>query len=142
MTTDTDDRTTLQDFIAAHGVSMTARQVDHNPTPADDDWARTADHWRCTLTCGGRRMVLTFSKGAGHNGKPAELREVLDCVASDAAGVENARDFADWCGDCGYSEDSRKAERIYRICQRQAASLLRLLGREAFDALLWRVERE
>lgn len=75
---ETASRLTLAEFIERHGVKMTATTTDHNPHMDND---RQMDHWRCTLTCGGRRMVLTFSKGMGHHGKPAELREVLSCIA-------------------------------------------------------------
>lgn len=136
---DTMDRTSLQDFIAANKLRMTATWTDSNPHMDGSD---RMDHWRCTLMCDGRRMVVTFSKGSAHHGKPAELREVLSCMAGDAAGIENASSFTDWCGEYGYDTDSRKAEKIYRTCQRQRDSLLRLLGREAFEALLWRTEQE
>lgn len=137
---ETASRLTLAEFIERHGVKMTATTTDHNPHMDND---RQMDHWRCTLTCGGRRMVLTFSKGMGHHGKPAELREVLSCIAMDTAGVENARDFADWCSEYGYDTDSRKAERTYRQCTRQAASLKRLLGSTAaFESLLWQTDQE
>ena len=137
---DTIERLTLAQFVERHGVTMTAKRCDRNPNM---DREADMDHWRCTLRCHGRRVSLVFSKGFGHHGKPAELMDVLDCIVSDAAGVENARDFADWCGEYGYDIDSRRAERIWRACQRQAKQLRTLLGSSAaYDTLLWHTERE
>jgi hypothetical protein len=139
MTTDTDTRETLQQFIDRIGIRMTASQTDRNPHMEGAD---NMDHWRCNLRCNGRRIAITFSMGAGHNGREPQLAEVLDCIASDASGVENARSFDDWCSEYGYDTDSRKAERIYATCTRQTASLKRLLGDDAaYEALLWNTER-
>ena len=141
------DRTelpTISDFIAAHGMRMSYREADTNPNADNDgNWAANANHYRCTLTCSGRRMVVTFSKGSGHRGAAPTLAEVLDCVASDSAGVDNARSFAEWCADYGYSTDSRKAEKTWRQCSRQRASLRLLCGsQEVYEALIWRTGRE
>ena len=86
-------------------------------------------------------MSLVFSMGSGHGGKRPELADVLDCLASDAAGYENARSFADWCADYGYDVDSRRAERTFKAVERQATSLHRVLGESAYRTLLWDIER-
>ena len=78
--------------------------------------------------------------GSAHKSPPT-LADVLDCMAGESAGVENARDFADWCGEYGYDTDSRKVERTFKACQQQAADLKRLLGPAAYETLLWNVER-
>jgi len=134
----------LADFIAKHGLRMTVSPAARNPNAADDEWARDADHWRCTIMCGRARMIVHFSKGSGHHGEPAELPEVLDSLAMDAAGIVNARDFADWCAEYSYDTDSRKAERTFKACKRQAASLRSLLldRSGAFEELLFNTERE
>ncbi len=71
-----------------------------------------------------------------------ELVDVLDCLASDAASVENCRMFEDWANEMGYDEDSRSAERTYQICEKQSKDLRFLLGsRKVFEALLFEIER-
>ena len=87
-------------------------------------------------------FTLYFSKGIGHKGAPPTLDEVLDCLAVDAAGIENATCFEDWAEDLGYDTDSRKAERAYNTVKEQAKKLRSLLGKEAYEELLWEVERE
>jgi len=99
------------------------------------------DHWLCTLKCGKDRMTVYFSQGYAHNGKAPTLESVLDCLASDAAGYDNAQSLEDWASEYGYSEDSRKAEKIYRTVGEQADKLKALLGPSAYAALLYDTER-
>lgn len=69
-----------------------------------------------------------------------ELADVLDNLASDAAGYENARSFEDWASDYGYDTDSRKAERIYSEIKKQVSELRRLLGAD-YEKVLFEIER-
>ena len=127
---------TLQDIT--RGVRLTSTWVDRNPHMDD---SRDMDHWRCTLSAEGRRMVVYYSKGFGHNGEEPTVAELLDCLASDAAGVENATGLVDWCAEYGYDANSRSAERTYRTIQRQSDRLRFVLGEERYEALLWDTER-
>ena len=79
--------------------------------------------------------------GYGHNGKAPKAADILDCLASDAASYDNARSFEDWASEFGYDEDSRKAERIFKACGKQAIKLKRFLGEPAYERLLWDTER-
>jgi hypothetical protein len=133
----------LADVIAAHKITMSCTRVDSNPNMDGD-----MDHWRCLISRpeeGGRKrhtMTVTFSQGYGHHGAEPELASVLDCLASDAAGVENAQGFEDWCSDYGYDTDSRKPEKVYKACEREVDRLKRFLGEELYKDLLWNTERE
>jgi hypothetical protein len=128
----------INEFAKSAGLTMTAVPTDHNPSMED---GATMDHWRCTIRAGHSRMSLVFSMGSGHNGKRPELADVLYCLASDASGYENARDFADWCSEYGYDTDSRRAERTFRAVERQAKRLRSVLGESAYNTLLWDTER-
>ena len=70
-----------------------------------------------------------------------ELEDLLDCLASDASGIENSPDFEDWCGEYGYDTDSRKAEKIFKTVEHQARRLKQFLGDDLYEALLWNTER-
>ena len=132
-----DAMVSLADFVREHGVRMSVRRTDGNPLM---DNARDMDHWRCVLTCEGRRMVLTFSMGFGLNGVAPGVMDVLDCLASDATALDMP--FEEWCREYGYDLDSRKALRTYRACVRHGTALRRVLGSQAvFDALRYDVER-
>lgn len=101
----------------------------------------SAFHFRCRIGKGKRSFGLYFSMGAAHVGKTPTAEDVLDCIASDASGYENAADFRDWAGDYGYDEDSRTAEKLFRTVKRQAEQLRRTVGEEAYSDLLWNCER-
>lgn len=90
--------------------------------------------------------VIRMSWLPGDAGKHARpevpgIADLLDCMASDAGGYDNARDFADWCSECGYDEDSRTAERTYNMVAEQLRQLRRVLGSEAYRELIETMER-
>ena len=131
---------TIMDRVAEHGLRITATPADDNPAMQDSG---NMDHWRVRLRSKyGRSMSFVFSKGFGHHGARPTAVEVLDCLASEAAGIENASDFEDWAAEYGYEADSRRAERTYKTTVQQAESLRRLLDWDtaAYQALLFDTE--
>lgn len=138
---------TYADFLIQHCPNMKIEAVRAESNP-DMDSDREMDHWRVTLTNGKPHMRLYFSKGVGLRVNKGSrvfpilkavaptLPEVLDCLASDASGYDNTKDFEDWATEYGYSEDSRKAERIYRTVAEQAKKLRFLIGDDAYKVLL------
>ena len=129
---------TLRQFLDKYPVRIRSVLVDANPNM--NDMPEGSAHWRVTLSLRRSRMSLHYSQGPAVVEEP-KVGDVLDCLASDASSYENARDFADFCADFGCDTDSRKAEAIYRVFGRQAASLKRMLGQEAYNLLLWETER-
>ena len=130
---------TLQQFIAEQQLEMSVLPVKRNPH-MDVQMPR---NFKCTITMVGRGnhepMTVYFSQGSAHKKNPT-LAEVLDCLASEASGVDNARSFEDWASEYGYDLDSRKAERTYQICKKQAQELKALLGQDAYNQLLYSTE--
>jgi len=131
---------TLAQLIQAQRIGFRCVPADSNPNSDSDTWRDGASHWRCVITRAGRRMTVPFSQGAAHT-QPPTLEDVLDCLALDASGYENARGFADWCSEYGYDTDSRKAERTWKAVVRQSVSLGRLLGAAIYEVLLYHTER-
>lgn len=129
-----------KEFATRHKIRATAKMVDANPNMTDFE----GYHYKVTLTRRNgsttKRLTVFFSMGYGHSQEP-EAADVLDCLASDAAGVHNATDFEDWAGEYGYDTDSRKAERTYAIVQRQAEKLQQFLGWDLYHDLLWDSQR-
>ncbi len=139
------DTVTIEQFVNANRISIKADRVDRNPHMKDSD---RMDNWKVTLKRkigkpapgSGRAMTLYFSMGIGHNGAAPEAKEVLSCLASDAAGVANAQSFEDWCSEYGYDTDSRTAEKTYKTVEHQAARLKTFLGDDLYNQLLWHTE--
>jgi phage-related protein len=129
---------TMQSFIRSAGIKMSCDWADSNPHMPDSE---NMNHWKCLLRMGRSRMTVPFSQGYAHTGEP-KIDDVLDCLASDASSIENAKGFDDWCADYGYDTDSRKAERTFTVTQRQAENLRKFLGDSAYETLLWHTERD
>ena len=131
---------TLDQFITEQQLVMSVRPIKRNPHMQE----QMPRNFECTIDFVGRgyREPLTvyFSQGSAYKKSPT-LAEVLDCLASDASGVDNARSFEDWASGYGYDTDSRKAERTYRICEEQAQKLKALLGQDTYNQLLYSTER-
>lgn len=130
----------FQEFVSKHEVTMSVAKADSNPH-MDDGSKWEANHFLCTLKVGSKTMEVPFSKGVGLEGKPTAV-EVLECLASDARGVQYADSFEEWAGDLGYDTDSRRAERTFNTCVDQMRKLVFLLGGEAFHELIEEVEEE
>ena len=134
---------TMKQFVNRFNIRIVSEGADNNPNM--DNGGVQMNHYKVTLFArvnGKRRQyTLFYSMGIGLRGDP-EAADVLDCLASDASGVENARDFADWAYDLGYEmKDLNKARRTYEACQRESAALKRLLGADGYELLLYKTER-
>lgn len=132
---------TIKEFIETHGIKIKIiNRMYQNPHLKDFK----GDHWEVVLHTPGmgvNEFATYFSKGFGHKGKKPTIAEVLDCLASDAAGYENSKNFRDWAMECGYDTDSRKAVKTYHLVEKEATDLKTFLGKEAYDQLLWETER-
>lgn len=106
-----------------------------------ESWLREHGPWsgRQLLKTAPRCVdAATFIETHGKKYRP-ELADVLDCLAMDTCGADES--FEDWAGELGYDADSRKAEAIYRACQDNARQLRNLLGHEALETLVFKMER-
>jgi hypothetical protein len=145
-------RQNIKTFAESNGLLFTAHRVNERP---DGLGASMTRHFRCSIINqnNGKAMSLYFSQGSAHVKAPT-LEDVLDCLASDAASIENSKPsdehpraiysdtaFENWATEFGYDPDSRKAEKMYKATRRQAEQLKRTIGPEAYDQLLWHTER-
>ena len=130
----------LSQFIVQSKIRMKSAPADHNPNMEESDWSRTASHFKCVLVRGNRRMTTYFSMGSAFNREP-DAAEVLDSIAFESIAIDNALSFEGWCADCGYDPDSRRAERTYKVCQKQVKRARHFLGADLYRELLYNVER-
>ena len=118
---------------------ITARVTYGTKAAPPTDWG-IMDPWTVTLEFAGHKMTVPFYMGKGHGHKPPALEDVLDCLLSDAAGYEQARDFEDWAAEYGYDSDSRKAEATWRAVAEQTRRLRQFLGLR-YDAYVYETDR-
>jgi hypothetical protein len=141
-------RLILRAFLARHGITAEAFLVDQRPDSLMADMPAGSRHWRVVLkrwepdnyTPHRRQLTVYFSQGPAIE-QELTAEDVLDCLASDWAGWDQAHNFGEWCMDYGYDTDSRKAEAIWRELGRQAAQLERFLGAALVRELAYNTER-
>lgn len=132
---------TMAEFIAKHDLRIESAETGSNPNM--DGMSKGSRHYGVTIMRGdgyGYSMEIFYSKGPAlpHG---VELAEVLSCLADDAAMVDNCGGFSGWCDELGFDSDSRKAEGIYGVCIEQAKLLREMIGNDAYNELLYDVER-
>lgn len=98
-----------------------------------DKWQQKATGWHCVLKYQGRRYSFDFWQGPAITGEPT-VEGCLDCLLSDSQGGEQS--FEEFCSEFGYDQDSRKAETIWKACQKTAVGMRRLLG-DDFETFLY-----
>lgn len=151
-----DTRPTLADLCATKGVTMTATLVSKpkDRNASGDDWKRSAYHFSIALHYQGRDLVTEYWMGHGNETLPKAIADdIRSCPRSVHAermrnsfaiapkpkvedvlsslildGSACGMSFAEWCGEYGYDEDSRKALATYEECQKAGDKVRRLLG--------------
>ena len=83
----------------------------------------------------GLRIVKKFSNGVKENMKSPSRVDMLWCLLTDASIVENCTDFADFCSELGYDEDSRKAEKSFKECCKTLKALKQMFSAEELETL-------
>jgi hypothetical protein len=63
--------------------------------------------------------------------KEYDVLNAFYCFVSDA--ISGGYSFGEFCGEFGYDEDSRTAERTFKACERAAAKLSRLYDGNIYD---------
>jgi hypothetical protein len=147
----------LATVLELAGVKALAIFIAYHPTSPEKDWPHF--EWLVTLERDDIKVRVPFRQGVGRV-KPLPrtyrqdrsdsvrkelwLHEVKARIVPSAAAVVSTliasssgsdQTFHDWCGDFGYSEDSRKALETYLACQVELANLRRLLGRHLSAAI-------
>lgn len=107
-----------------------------------DDWK--CFEWRVTFTSKAGFWTLPYYCGLGHvikakhsfaqdRPKKPSNADILHSLILDASAANE--NFADWCSNYGYSDDSITALNTYRECLKTATMLHKHLGRDVVSVL-------
>lgn len=129
MTTETTEA--RNQAIEALGIKLTLVCV--NPGKADIPRKQRGEPsvWQYTLTRNGKAISGPYTMECGLRSKNGRfptkptLADILYSLQSDASVASES--FDDFCGNCGYDTDSRKALETYLACQKSGTDL-RSLG--------------
>jgi|SRR5271170_3478039 len=145
------ERETIKTFIGRMRIKFTRERISSRPDRMDDEWDRSATHWRCVFKRAGKSLTVYYSQGSAHTEAP-KAEDVLDCILSDAESWDNARGVGEcspnvdaFAREFGYDqvdpkgpglmEQARKVERIFKECAKAFRDLSRLLGETGFAEL-------
>lgn len=108
------------DFAAKHKVKFA---VFNNPEyrqywPGDRDPRYV---FKCRLPRGLKSYTFTYGQSIVNNDQKPNIYNVLSRLTKYDPGT-----FEDFCNDCGYSEDSRSAEKIYHSVVKEWKAVKRL----------------
>jgi hypothetical protein len=130
---------TMADRLTEYGLKVSVEREESRPDGfGENDMHR---HFRCIVTRKGSRAryLCHFSQGSAHTEDPTP-EDVISALISDADGIRDG--FERWAAELGYDTDSRKAERIFKACEKTAAGLRRLLSDAEIEALTYETERD
>lgn len=99
------------EFAKKHGVKLQILEMEYKKHFADDDDCRYV--FKCKLSRGKKSYTFDFGQSIAAGGEEPSMYDVLSCLQKYEVGS-----FEDFCGNFGYDEDSRKAEKIYKaVCK-------------------------
>jgi hypothetical protein len=117
-----------RDFLTKTGVKMRVTYVNYGPHFAGDKESR--DRYRVTLSRNGKSMRIMFGQSLAKGAVPPTAYDILSCIQKYDVGS-----FENFCGDFGYDEDSRTAERVYKAVRKEYAGVQRIFSEEEIDEM-------
>ncbi len=107
--------------------------VEHACEKDNPYWDASANqHNRVSvMNCNTRKRFSFDFWGSIREPNAEDKAGIIDAIygyASDGLAFRNSRNFLDFCGEFGYDEDSRKAEKIYKACEKADERLSRIFG--------------
>jgi hypothetical protein len=109
------------DFLTKTKTKMKVEFVEHDFYFDDDKEAR--DIYRITLTRNGKRYSFKFGQSIANTGTEPTAYDVLACLTK-----YDPYSFENFCADFGYDLDSRKAEKTFKMVQKEFENVQRLFG--------------
>jgi hypothetical protein len=135
---ETDYETNAIAFLRKWGIRFKVEFVDESCPPFCDDKDGRHIHGhkhKVTMTRNGRRIQFHFwnSFNDAQMRKEPSVYDVLACASSD---LHCPQTFEDFCAEYGYDEDSRQAEKTFKLCLAQSERLNRIFDGEEIQAEL------
>lgn len=112
------------EFAKKVGLKMTILDEDYK-CHFEDDKKNSVYRWvfKCRLQRNGKSFTVNFGQSLQKGGESPSLYDVLSCLQKYDVGT-----FQDFCGEFGYDDDSRTAERIYKAVCKEFAGVERLFS--------------
>lgn len=128
MTTQTNYQEQATDFLKATNTTFAASFKTHDYYFSGDK--ETRDIYNVTLKNGSHRYRFTFGQSISNQGTAPTAYDVLACIEK-----YPVYDFADFCANYGYDEDSRSAFKTYKAVKREWENVNKLFTEDQLELL-------
>jgi len=108
-------------FAQKHGIKFRILAIGYDKFFAEDKEGRYI--FTCKLTRNKKSYTFKFGQSINNGQEDPTLYDILSCVQKYEVGS-----FEDFCGEFGYSEDSRNVERTYKAVCKEYEAVNRLFG--------------
>lgn len=108
------------EFASKYGIKLTLISEDYKKHFADDKNERQV--YKMRISRNGKSYTFDFGASIADPSEPT-MYDVLAAFTK-----YDPRDFENFCGDYGYDEDSRTAEKTYKAVKKEFAAVERLFG--------------
>ena len=117
-----------EEFLEKTGVRLSVVYLDHAPYFDGDKESRAI--FRFTLRRGRRSYSGRFGQSIAAGMEEPGAYDILACITKSEPG-----DFRDFCGEYGYDEDSRKAEKTYKAVLKEWAGVSKIWDSSEIEQL-------
>lgn len=100
-----------------------------------DEKKQNYNHHSISVRHNGGRLKFDFwgSMVSPQISSESDLQHAFYCFLSDAISAKEG--FESFCSEFGYDNDSRKAERIYKACERSLSKLERIYSGDVYNLI-------
>lgn len=116
------------DFAKKHGITLKIKGSHYGKHFANDKEERFI--FTIQLKHGGKSYTFKFGQSIAAGAKEPTMYDVLTCLQKYEVGT-----FENFCGDFGYDQDSRTAERIYKAVCKEFENMERLFSHEILEEM-------
>lgn len=122
-------------LLESMGVSFAYLRVSTRPDKLMSDMPAGSSHHRVLIKRGNREMTTYYSRGPAHKSENPDNADVFNSLLMDTSDIDIGYEFDEWAENLGFDPDSRKAERIFKLCQETLLHLKTLFSDSELDEL-------
>lgn len=117
-----------ESFAKKHGIKLSIKGIEYKKHFLDDETKRSV--FKFKLTRKGKSYTFEYGQSIMKKNSSPTMYDVLSCLQKYDVGT-----FEDFCGNFGYDEDSRKAEKTYKAVKKEFKAMERLFTPEILEEM-------
>jgi len=125
----TDYQQQATDFLAKHNIAFSFK-LTNTKTPDWENNGQQRNHFVATLKQGKKRMSFDYFDSIKNFESGKTEITAYDALTICSSEINCPDSFEDFCGEFGYDEDSRKAEKTFRALKKSSDKLKKFFDTE------------